>query len=889
MRTFFELVLKWPKTVLLLLLTTTVFMANGITKLEFDNSIEAFLPTHDPTYQFYSKCKEIYGDTNKFIIMAVSHPDLFSLDAFSLMDDLIKDIEEYKEYNPEKELTRIEKFDHSTKNDSIPVATLINNFNDDAVFQRSILRKLKITKVTEHILSQKEIKKLRKKLIYSRTLKEQELVDAIISPLTMRDISGKEDTLETYSLIEKDSKGNRILPRTKEEFLDFRNKLTRNPAFLKGIYTVDPETGEITDFGMIIKFTSMKNQDPIAREIAAIIKNFKGLDIIALGVPIGVIQFTDYMQQDLFFFLPIVLVVVAIIFFFNFRSLRGVILPLFTVNMAQIWILGLMGYLGYKITPVGISLPPLMCAVGSSYAIHILNQYYTDFDMISEKGLINGLKLSMSHISLTVLLAALTTFVAFMTLAPTGIIAISEWGIFSATGVFFALLIAATFIPASLALMKHKRPAALLKKNKMLRITIIDRVISFMARLATHHNKAVLFVVAVLAIISIAGLFRIQVESDFMQYFKENDPIRINKKIIREKFVGDTGFNILIDSGKENGVKDASFLQTVEKTRMWLTSDKNPQLNIGRTDAFSDFIKTMHFAMNKDDIAYYKIPENTMDILDYLELFDGEDKNSDGRIDNFEAYVDPQFKTCNIVTRMTEKEGKKTFGTTRVAKIVDQIQQYLDVNLPAPYTYKITGFLLIDIIMSRYIVNGQMQSLFLSLIVIGIIVALLFNNVKAGLLALIPMSAAVLFNFGIMGWLGINLDMVTSVIAAITVGIGVDDTIHFLNTFKFYRESGLNINDTITKTLEVSGKAIIYTSLALIFGFIVLTVSNFKPIILFGVLMALTMMATTVGALLILPSVINLTQVNLEKSEAWYWKYLNLGKVFGLERLEPSS
>ena len=108
-------------------------------------------------------------------------------------------------------------------------------------------------------------------------------------------------------------------------------------------------------------------------------------------------------------------------------------------------------------------------------------------------------------------------------------------------------------------------------------------------------------------------------------------------------------------------------------------------------------------------------------------------------------------------------------------------------------------------------------------------------------------------------------------------------------TFKYNREQGLSLDDTIQNTLAVSGKAIIYTSLALIFGFIALTISNFKPIILFGILMSLTMIATTVGALLILPAIIKLTNVNLEKSDAWYWRYMDLGKVFGLERLEPTN
>jgi predicted RND superfamily exporter protein len=192
---------------------------------------------------------------------------------------------------------------------------------------------------------------------------------------------------------------------------------------------------------------------------------------------------------------------------------------------------------------------------------------------------------------------------------------------------------------------------------------------------------------------------------------------------------------------------------------------------------------------------------------------------------------------------------------------------------------------MMDVKLVYYVVKGQMQSLFLSLIVVGLIVILLFNHIKAGPLALIPISTAVIVNFGIMGWFDIKLDMATSVIAALTIGIGVDDTIHFLNTFRHNRARGLSVDETISRTLAVSGKAILFTSLALIFGFSVLLTSHFIPIILFGILTATTMINTTIGALLILPSVIKATNIDLTKSEpkSRLGKYLNIDRLLGLE------
>jgi len=608
-------------------------------------------------------------------------------------------------------------------------------------------------------------------------------------------------------------------------------------------------------------------------------------DIPAPGITVVVnMWMNDYMHADLFKNISLVLLVVVIVFYINFRSVRGVLLPFITLGLAELWILGLMGYIGFRITPVGVSIPPLMIAVGSSYAIHLLNQYYADFNSIMKMDKRAGLFESMSHISLTVLLAGLTTFIAFMTLATSQVSAIREWGIASAVGVMFAVFISCSLIPASLVLLPWRRPSALFQGNKATK-TIVDRIIALMAKGAIIHYRKVLIVVAVFIAVSVAGISRINIETAFLNYFREHDRVKLDVAAIGDKFGGGWCYDIVIDSGKVDGVQDPEFLVMIEELRQWLVSDENPQLNIGRTESFSDFIKTMHMAMSNDDISFYRIPENPWDIIDYLEIYSGDDEDSDGRFDEFEPFVDIDFRTCNLMARLSEKEDYHV-GTTEISRIADEIATRLDRTLPEGVSYTISGFPMMNVKLVHYIVTGQLQSLFLSILIVGLIVALLFRQIKAGPLALIPMGVAVIINFGIMGWLHIDLDMATSVIAAITIGIGVDDTIHFLNTFRHNRTLGLSVDETIRRTLAVSGKAIIFTSIALVFGFSVLITSNFLPIALFGILTATTMINTTLGALLVLPSVIKATGINLDKpeSDSWAGRYLRIDKFFGMEQ-----
>jgi predicted RND superfamily exporter protein len=859
---YIRFVLDRPKTVLVFFIVITLILAAGMFKLKFDTSIATFLPQHDEEYKYYNRVKEIYGDCDTFVILSVSHKNLWQHETFAHIDNLLVDLEEFKNYDPSLQQQRISALDALLSNSSVSGKDILETFANDPAFQRLIHRKLQKIGMSEGALNAWSKKRLQSAVAADDQLMSLQLIDEIISPFTVKDITGDNDMLTTIDLIPTDDAGRRILPKTRAEFQSYMDRLRRNPVFEKGIYAVDTN-GNITDLGFIIRFKDISDSDAISREILEIVDSHKELTIVPQGQPIIYIWINDYMQQDLMKLVPLVILITMIVFFLNFRSIRGVVLPTLTLLMTTAWVLGLMGHLGFKITTVGISIPILMIAVGSSYAIHILNQYYAEYDLITKQGKYEGLHHAMNHISVTVLLAGFTTVVSFLTLATHQLPALREWGIFSGLGIAFAVLISASIIPAGLELMSHKKEGPRFLNKKQKRFSIVDRLIQWAVIGSTVHYKKVIAVVSILMVFSIIGLLQLKVETELLHYFKKDNYIRTSAREICDKFGGRWGFNILIDSGKPDGIKSAQYLKTITDVRNWLQCCENNDLCIGRTDAFPDYIKTMNMAMNNDTPAYFTVPDNDTDIRDYLEIYSDEDANSDGRVDQFEPYVDPGFQTCNIITRLGQN-GDDPIGTAGLKRIFTSISEYLERTLPPGYNFHITGHPSMLIKSVDYIVNGQIQSLVLSLVVIGMTVFFLLKNAKVSMLSLIPMSVAVLFNFGVMGWTGIRLDIATSIIAAITIGIGVDDTIHFLNTFRQYHKPGIDVDMAIRLTLESAGKAIIYTSLALVFGFSVMELSTFKPLVLFGLLMGITMTATTIGALLILPSAIKLTKMGVE-------------------------
>lgn len=881
---YIQLIIRRPKTAVLVIVLITIAFGVGLPGLHFDNSLDSMMPSMDPEYLLNEEVKKIYGNNGKFIIMDVSADDLWCAQRLVDFDSLVSDIEEFSTYDQAREARRLGLFRSVSSSPPVGTKELLARFHDDPAFQRHIARKIASLFGPVGSLDRSSLSKLEHALERSSAVRSRELVDRIISPYTMKDLSGADDTLTAFHLVERDDEGRRLLPVSDTDAAALRARLLANPAFEKGIFYRNPASGDITDFGLLIRLKDVRDYDAITSEVQEIADGFPAFRITTQGIPVLYRQINSYMQHDLRLFMPLVMLVMVLVFYLNFRSFLGVVLPFTTLVLADVWILGLMGHLGVKLTVIGISLPPLMIAVGSSYSIHILNRFSLDSGFIRERGPVDGIRVSLKSISVTLALASLTTMIGFATLVSNQVSAIREWGVFSAIGTLFAVIIATTLIPA-LYIIVPGASRSLARKDAGGGCSPVDVITGAMAQLSTGHSRAVVSIVGVLLLFSVAGAMFLKTETSISAYFSPNDPINVGARTISERFGGSMGLNILIDSGHPDGVKDPNFLRTVESIRTWLISEEKRRLQIGRTDSFTDVIKRMHMAMNNNDPAFYDIPNSQTDIVDYLEIYSGDDTNSDGRPDDFEPYVDPEFRTLNLFARMHEKEGAP-LSTSRLNEIISEIRAGVaPVLLKYGYGLKISGEPIIITRLAHHVVTGQLMSLLLSLTVVGIIVTLLFKNFKAGLVSLIPIGIAVTLNFGIMGWAGIRLDIATAIIASITIGIGVDNTIHFLNTYRHHRADGHDMDRTIVLTLTTAGRAIIYTALALILGFAVLIVSSFKPILFFSILVGITFIATTIGALLVLPSVIRLTEVDLSESgsDSRFWKIFYIGKIFDIE------
>jgi len=953
--------IKHPKIILSIISIISIISLYGLFNLRFDSSTEALLPKDKPVYKMGQKAKKVFGDSKTFLLTVLEPKkiqNLLSYDSFKKIDTIVSELNEFKDYDPQKEKIKIDKLLHITgislleenssqkitqkkeieeddseeetiSSESTKIQPSKNaNSNDlwhekitdtnlyakasrkllkfdfttyqpialkkllsalDQISQEEIKTILKYNKINlapNKKINQKQIKQIFNTWNKIAQYKSMPIIKTLMNPISGQDMQGINNTIKAVDLVPKGKNDKRILPKTKKDFQSYIKKLKQNPEFKYSIYTTD-KNNKIDALAINIELKPLNNHDEIFGYFYTMFQKYdqrSELKVTTIGMPVYMQYIRKYMIADMELLVPLVILVVILTFFLNFRLIRGVMLPTASVIIGTMWTLGLIGFLNIPLTILMSLLPPVLVAIGSSYSIHIFNQYINDQSIMQKKGKAKGLEISMKHISLTVVLAALTTFVSFLTLSTNDVNSLRNFGIFAAIGTLISMVIAIMLIPSALSIMKllpFKERVKTKKINEHQNIVIVN-IIRFFSWVSIKKSIFAISIFLIFIIIGIIGITKIEAETSPAHYFKKNSYLITSDIKYGASFKGSVVMDLIIDSGKTDGALEPKFLNFIEKVRNHL---KNPEIeaqtNILNSVSFGDIIKRMNKAMNNENPKYYTIPSKKSDIADYLEIFGGDDNNFDGRVDSMEQFIDPNFRYVNTLVRIGPYNNKPyTLNKLRKAETI--IKNYFD-SQPESKIYKmhLVGEPLNFIVLADYIIHGQIISVLFTLLIIFLMILFLFKNVQAGFLSLIPIATSIILVYGFMGFFGIKLDIAKAILAAIAIGIGVDDTIHFMKTLKGFLQDGLQTKEAIIETYKEAGMAIIYTSVALILGFSMLLFSKFLPFFDFAWLVVSTMAATTISALVLLPSVIIFFNLKIDKELNWkLFKIINFGKVF---------
>ena len=619
------------------------------------------------------------------------------------------------------------------------------------------------------------------------------------------------------------------IPETPEGWTSLHKEITKNKLVMRVVVS---ENFKMTAIVLILEKDINKNE--IVQSVSSVLKDHPGDEkVIMGGMPYIAAVVSKAMSHDILMLMPMGLVIMLVMLYFFFKQKRGVILPFSVVVMSIIIAMGMFPLFGWKISIISILLPVILIAVANDYGIHLVAHYQ---ELAKIEGIrANPLKLSIriyQNLKRPVFITGLTTIAGLLSLLSHRMIPARQLGVLAAIGVSVALVMSLLFIPALLSLMTKPLTGKKLQTGKK---DLVDMFLSWLGRLIAKFPKRVLIFSITIAVLTGTGIYYLKVDSNVVNFFPKHHPIREGSEIIDKNFGGIQNLSLLI----EGDLKDPDLLKRVSRYEAKIS--KLP--GVGNVTSLSDVVKEISKVLNdKGDPEYDKIPDTREFVAQYLGLYAMNGDESD-----FDQLVDYDYHYGRIVITLNNSDNHS------VKKVIEKTRE---ITKGDPNIKILGGSAYINLEMADLVVKGQLYSLLLAIIIIGGLVSLIFKAPAAGFIAMIPITMAVLFLFGVMGFFGIRLDIATAMLSSMMIGIGVDYTIHFMWRYKVERASDLNPGQAVRKTLETTGRGILFNGLSVIIGFSVLIFSSFPPIRFFGFLILLSIIACLSGAFLVITGIL---------------------------------
>ena len=589
-----------------------------------------------------------------------------------------------------------------------------------------------------------------------------------------------------------------------------------------------------------------KNHENI-KEIRNVIKEYnKNSKIYLGGIPMIADDMMSFIKNDILIFGIGVLFFIIATLWFVFKKIVWIIIPLSSCMFSVAVMVGMLGLLGWKVTVISSNFIALMLILTMAMNIHLSTRFLQIKNELPNKSKIKIIEIATNKMFLPILYTGLTTICAFLSLIFSGIKPVIDFGWMMTLGLLTSMITTFTLLPTFINITSESSIFTL-KTNKELKITNI--LSNF-----TVKNKNIIFASTILIVLlSLFGISKLQVENSFINYFDKDTEIYKGMKLIDDELGGTTPLDIIIKFPKQNtenlNEEDDWGEEQGDDTKYWFTKDKIDKIenvhkylenlkHVGKVLSFNSVLKVAESLNNNQPlgsleigILYTKLPENIKQeiVTPYISIEDSE------------ARISLRLKDSNDDLRRNDLIKQINFDLKNKLNLKDD-------------EYKLAGVLIIF--------NNLLQSLFksqiltLGFVILGIFIMfiLLFRNIKIALIGVIPNFIAAFFILGIIGIFNIPLDMMTITIAAITIGIAVDNSIHYIYRF---REEFAKLND-YNKTVKIChstvGVAIFNTSITIVFGFSILILSNFIPTIYFGIFTGLAMLLAMLLVLTLLPS-----------------------------------
>ena len=795
-------ILSYPTIVLFVLGLILLMSAVNINNFKLDASADTLILEDDKDLKLFRETNEKY-ETNDFLILTLTDNvnEIFSDDTLSYITQITEEITDFSDVDSVTSITNIPLVTSSQK----PLTELINNI--PTILNEDINTNL----AREEILSSP----IYKDLIISSDAKTTAMQIIIKKNEELENAFSKKN--ELYKKYKKDPKYEASYLISKSEYSNISElEKRRISQFIKDVREIQS------------KYTTSRYEIRLG------------------GIPMITDDMITFIRNDLINFGLGVLTFILATLIIIFRKMIWVATPVINCIYAVIFMIGLLGALDWKVTVISSNFISLMLILTLSMNIHIIVRYRQIYSS-SEHDKYQSLLQTTQKMIWPCLYTALTTIVAFASLIFSDIKPVMDFGYMMVLGLTTLFLTSFILLPCLIMIFSNENNS--INHDKESKLFIIN----LLGRITLNSGKLIYLSTVLVSIVTMYGLSQLKVENSFINYFRADTEIYKGMKLIDNELGGTTPMDVIIKfSDLETNDEDNEFDDLLGEEESaesnWFTTDRVNKIkyihdyldnneNIGKVLSFASSIRVAEIVNDNKELnslemslLYKQLPDEVKNIAvnPYLSIDDNEARINIRVLDS-----NPELRRAKLIDTITNDLNKDSYLKSEEITI--------------------TGILLLYNNMLQSLFNSQIKSLGFVMLIIAIMFLILFKSFLLMIIGIIPNLLSALLVLGIMGIMKLPLDMMTITVAAITVGIAVDNSIHYIYRFKEEYSIHKDYEKTILSCHSTIGKAIFFTGITVIFGFSILILSNFIPTIIFGVLTGFAMFVALIAVLTLLP------------------------------------
>ncbi|MBF0278908.1 MAG: MMPL family transporter [SAR324 cluster bacterium] len=676
-------------------------------------------------------------------------------------------------------------------------------------------------------------------------LEDHEAVTKVSSITKYQYIHSEDDALQVDDLIEDMED----LDNTQESMDQLAAIMEKETLVHGALVTADMQHTVIVARTEYIKREN-DHKVKLIDELNAFIKDqqFKelGFDLHIFGQALLAERFLHLTMGDQSLIVPLLSLVIVVLLFLSFRTVTGVLMPWMVIFCSILMVLGFQFLLEWPFNMINTMLPNIIIIITIGVSVHLITEFYhfrnTGLDPEA------AAKKAVEVLWLPCFYTSLTTSIGFLALSVTKLAPVKEFGVLGAAGAVVSFLLSVSLLPAVLSFIRS------FPKGAQFAVTEgwVSRVTARLSPFTYQYRIPITVIGGGLIVFSVIFSSQLSVDANFISYFKQNSKVRQDFNYFDRTYGGGLNLEFMLDSGKEGGVKEPEFLREALRFQDYL---ENMEVT-GQANSVLDYIRKQNQSMHNDDPAFFRIPESRELVAQYLLLYENTGPEED--LSDLKTFDERVMRISLRVVNMSDMA---------MAKWMDGIRETLKKDFPT-LKMELTGTIALFNAQQVYMQDGMIRSFSIAVMIIILCFFVLFRSFKFGLLAMIPSIFPILFTGGIMFLMGVTLDLGTILIAAMTIGIAVDDSIHVMNRYVQARRSGKSQQESVHLAMIESGRAVIFTSIILIGGFSMFMLASFVSFIYLGLFSAIIMLVALLADLLFLPAIIFVTGKSSEAAES---------------------